>query len=246
MMRKINPVLVITILLIVISSCSYSSPQTGDLTRQDTNVPAQDWQDEFNLAGRKLSDSGEAKYFILTPGFQTILATDKAKLIITVLDETKLINGINTRVIEEREEKNGELAEISRNFYAIDQETGDAFYFGEEVDFYENNQISGHKGEWLAYENQNKPGLIMPGIPLVGMKYYQELAPGAAMDRAEVMSISETFTTPAGEFENCLITKESSKLEPVTERKTYCPGIGLVQDQSLLLTSYGYIEETSP
>jgi hypothetical protein len=160
-----------------------------------------------------------------------------------VLDETKEIGGISTRVVEEREEKNGELYEISRNFFAIDPETGDVFYFGEEVDFYENGEIVGHRGEWLAYEDDNKPGLIMPGSPEIGMKYYQEIAPGVAMDRAEVMSLSETFETPAGKFENSLVTEESSKIEPAKERKTYAPGIGLIQDQSMRLVSFGKNEE---
>jgi len=44
-----------------------------------------------------------------------------------------------------------------------------------------------------------------------------------------------------GDFENCLLTQESSQLNPAAiEYKTYCPGIGLVQDQSLVLTGYGY------
>jgi hypothetical protein len=213
------------------------------LANQDAQDPTQDWKEEFNLAGRKLTAIGEAKYFILQPGFRMILESQNARLIITVLDETKEINGILTRVVEEREEINRELTEISRNFFAFDPETGDVFYFGEEVDFYEKGEIVGHKGEWLAYEEENKPGLIMPGAPEVGMRYYQELAPGVAMDRAEILDISETFQTPAGDFENCLITEESSKIEPAIERKTYAPGIGLVQDQSLLLVSYGYVEE---
>ncbi len=239
MVSRINPRLVLIPLMIFIFSCNFISPRPSGSTPQPTDDPTVKWQEEFNLESRKLSDTGEAKYFILNPGFQTILASDKARLIITVLNETMEINGISTRVVEEWEEKNGELAEISRNYFAIDQETGDVFYFGEEVDFYQNGQITGHKGEWLAYENDNRPGLIMPGTPVVGMMYYQELAPGAAMDRAEVISTSETYKTPAGEFDNCLITKESSKIELATEYKTYCPGIGLVQDQSLLLVSYG-------
>jgi hypothetical protein len=239
LIQKMNLVFTIIALLIALTSCANALSQA-------VNASPQDWQDEFNIADRKLSDTGESKYFILLAGFQTIFESQNEKLIITVLDETKVINGITTRVVEEREEKNGELIEISRNFFAIDQETGDVFYFGEEVDDYKNGQIVNHSGAWIAYENGNKPGLIMPGTPEVGMKYYQELAPGKAMDRAEVISISETFKTPAGEFENCLVTEESSAIESARERKTYAPGIGLIQDQSLLLVSYGYIEETSP
>jgi hypothetical protein len=236
-MQKTSLVLAITALLTALPACANALPQKAIASPQD-------WQEEFNLADRKLTPTGETTYFNLAPGFQLVLASQTEKLTITVLDATKEINGISTRVIEEREEKNGELIEVSRNFFAMDQDTGDVFYFGEEVDIYNKGKITAHSGAWLAYANGYRPGLIMPGTPQVGMQYYQELAPGIAMDRAEVVSISETFTTPAGEFNNCLITEESSALESARERKTYAPGIGLIQDESLRLVSYGYAEGT--
>ena len=58
------------------------------------------------------------------------------------------------------------------------------------------------------------------------------------MDRAEVVSVSERMTTPAGTFERCLKTEESTPLEPGREAKLYAPGIGLVKDASLVLISY--------
>jgi len=209
----------------------------------DTATPeavetSQEWQEEFTLSARKLGPTGESDYFILTPGFQITLESQTEILVISVLDETREINGTTTRVVEEREHKNGELAEVSRNYYAIDPETGDVFYFGEEVDFYSQGEVSGHSGAWIAYEDGNKPGLIMPGRPEVGMKYYQEIAPGVATDRARVVSVKETFATTVGDFTSCLLTQESSQLSPTTiEYKPYCPGIGRVQDQSLLLNS---------
>ena len=232
--NSVRQVLHTVVLCLILSSCAQVPvPQAG--------VTTEGWQDEFDLANRNLSHTGEATYFNLTPGFQITLESSFETLVISVLDETREIGGITARVVEEREHKNGELSEISRNFYAIDPETGDVFYFGEEVDFYTQGKISGHSGAWIAYEGKNRPGLIMPGTPIVGMKYYQEIAPGAAMDRARVVSILETFTTVIGEFENCLLTQESSQINPAAiEYKTYCPSIGLVQDQSLVLTSYGY------
>lgn len=236
----------------IIALCGLAScnaPSFADPTAPPSETPVSssdsDWQEEFNLDERQLSDSGESEYFILMPGYQLELASENESLTITVLEETREINGISTRVVEEHEERNGELYEVSRNYFAIDSETGDVFYFGEDVDFYENGEVVRHSGEWLAYEGENRPGLIMPGSPEVGMKYYQEIAPGVALDRAEVISVSETFVTPAGEFENSLVTEESSPLEPnIIERKTYAPGIGLLQDQRLRLVRYGYIEET--
>ena len=220
----------------VLSACTTASPQ-------DNVAISTEWQEEFNILDRDLSDSGESLYFILKPGFEMILESTFEKLTITVLEETKEINGITTRVLEEREERNGELTEISRNFFAIDQKTGDVFYFGEEVDIYSDGQVTSHSGAWLAYENGNLPGLIMPGNPVVGMKFYQELAPGIAQDRAEIINLSINFQTQAGEFTDCLLTQESSRVSPLAiEYKTYCPGVGLVQDETLHLVRFGYIE----
>jgi hypothetical protein len=45
-------------------------------------------------------------------------------------------------------------------------------------------------------------------------------------------------TAPAGTFEKCLKTEESTPLEPGREFKLYAPGVGLVADGSLVLVSY--------
>jgi hypothetical protein len=201
------------------------------------------WVRDFGLESRTLETSGDSRYCILKPGYQIVLESDDAKVAITVLDETRRVDGVETRVVEEREEERGKVVEVSRNFLAIDTQTGDVFYFGEEVDNYKNGKLTGHSGAWLAGENGAKAGLLIPGRPMVGHKHYQEIAPGKAMDRAEVISVSETFKTPGGTFENCLKTMESSGLNPSErELKRYAPGIGQIQDEDLLLTSYGYAD----
>lgn len=207
------------------------------------------WQDDFGLSKRTLVPTGRNQYFILEPGFQMVLegktglmGKNYEKLVITVLDETRLVDGVMTRVVEEKEWKNEQLKEVSRNFFAICKETNDVFYFGEEVDMYKNGKIANHKGAWLAGENGAKPGLMIPGEPKVGMKYYQEVARGVAMDRAEILNLDEKLETPAGLFSNCLKTKEGTALNFFEkEYKTYAPGIGLIQDASLLLADHGFI-----
>ena len=63
------------------------------------------------------------------------------------------------------------------------------------------------------------------------------------MDRARVVSTSETVDTPAGTFDGCLQTHESTPLEPnVGETKYYAPGVGLVVDESLRLVRYGMVD----
>ena len=114
------------------------------------------------------------------------------------------------------------------------------FYFGEDVDYYEGGRVVRHDGEWLAGAGGARPGLVMPGAPRVGMRYHQEIAPGRAMDRAEVVGLDETCQTPAGTFAGCLRVREDSPLEPgVAEDKYHAPGVGLVRDGSLRLTRYG-------
>ena len=70
--------------------------------------------------------------------------------------------------------------------------------------------------------------------------WYQEPAPGVAMDRARVVSMTELFSSPTGVFTDCVKTEETSALEPGTqEYKLYAPGIGQVSDGALMLVKYG-------
>jgi hypothetical protein len=202
------------------------------------------WQEEFGISKCNLLTSGRNEYFILEPGYQLILEGGGMKLQITVLNETKAIDGVTTRVVEEREWKQGKLYEVARNYFAICEQTKDVFYFGEDVNFYENDKVVKTDGSWLAGKNNAKAGLMMPGSPKLNMKYYQEIAPGAAMDRAEIVSLTETCKTPAGTFSRCMKVKEGSALEPlVTEYKYHAPGIGLVRDDEMRLVKHGFIKE---
>jgi len=201
----------------------------------------------FRAENCTFSSTGRNPFFILEPNYQLVLggedAGDAAQLTITVLNETREVNGTQTRVIEERESVGGDLVEISRNFFAICEETSSVFYFGEEVDIYENGMIVDHEGAWRAGEGTNRAGIIMPGTVLLGARYYQEIAPGVALDRAEITDMGKAIQTPSGDFSDTLITRETSELEPdVMELKYYAAGIGLVQEEDLKLEHYGFVE----
>ena len=218
--------------------------QVGEAPELDTGDKAQSagddlkWTDEFHLAERTFSPTGRNRFFILEPGHTIVLESKSDKVIITALDQTKKIGDVVTRIVEEREFEEGGLVEVSRNFFAICTRTGDVFYFGEEVDDYENGKIVGHGGAWRADAKDCKAGIIMPGTVLLGARHYQENAPNA-MDRAEIIADDVKMTTPAGTFKNCVRVKETSPLEPGTIcYKTYAPGIGLIQDEDLLLTAW--------
>jgi hypothetical protein len=186
----------------------------------------------------QLTDRGRNPFFVLEPGFRQTYTGGDGRLVITVLDQTELVDGVTTRVIEERETRGSALVELSRNFYAIDPASQDVYYFGEDVDEYSNGGVS-HPGVWRSGQNGAHFGLFMPGRPTVGFQHDQESAPGVAEDHAEVVSTTETVTGPSGPVAGCIKVKETSPLEPgTTEYKLYAPGVGLVTDQDLTLDGY--------
>jgi len=214
---------------------------------KETGKKADTFQDSFDLENRHLASTGRNKYFILEPGYQLVLEGKEGehtvRLVITILDETKKIAGVETRVMEERETKDGKLIEISRNFFAICKQTKSVFYFGEEVDIYEDGKLVSHEGAWLHGENGARAGMMMPGEPILGAMYYQEVAPKVAMDRARIVDLNVILKTPAGEFKGCLKCQEDNPLDKEKEFKIHAPGIGLVQDEDLLLVKYGFVNK---
>ena len=193
--------------------------------------------DEFQIERCTFASTGQNPYFPLVPGHRLELeGQEKGKvthLTITVLQDTLTVDGVETRVVEERESEDGHLIEVSRNYFAVCTENGSVFYFGEDVDIYENGVVINHDGSWRAGVGGARAGVIMPGLNLVGARYFQEVAPDVAMDRAETVSVTETLSTPAGNFTNVLRTRESTPLEKGKEFKLYAPGVGLIRDADL-------------
>lgn len=221
-------------------------------------VPAQDNGDpeeqeytmEFPLERCYFLPYGRNPYFLLQPGHRLVLEGEdegvQERVAIRVLPRIKTIrlDGIGlvqTRVIEEREWKDGVLVEVSKNFFASCLGTGDVYYFGEEVDIFHPDGSITHDGAWLAGVDGAMPGIIMPGTFLLGSRYFQELAPGVAMDRAEHVEVGIDLETEAGTFSDCARVLETSPLEPGAEsEKIYCPGVGLAVDDEVELVAIGF------
>lgn len=198
------------------------------------------WTSQFRVERDELRSTGRNPYFVLEPGYQLVLEGGRTRLVVTVLPETRVVDGVETRIVEERETEGNVLREVSRNFFAISTRTNSVFYFGEDVDMYEHGQIVSHEGAWRAGVAGARYGLMIPGMPLLRARYYQEIAPRVAMDRAEIVALDGTLTTPAGRFTDVLTVEETSALERgAREAKRYAPGVGLIQDGELKLVRYG-------
>jgi len=201
---------------------------------EETQTPA--WKDHFDVRKSDLRPTGNNPFITMQPGKVLKLRNaNNDKLTITILPETKTLDGVRCGVLEERETKDGKLIEVSRNFFATDPATQDIYYFGEDVDNYKDGKIVDHESAWHAGENGARFGLQIPGKPKAGDKFYQEIAPKAAMDRVEVVSTDETVKTPAGTFEHCVHLKETTPIEPDVSHKYYAPGVGMIKDDEFEL-----------
>jgi len=102
----------------------------------DEFMPDPEFTSSFMRERCKFKTKGENPFFPLRPGWQTVLESDEEVAVITVLDETKKVNGVKTRVVEELAyERDGDeliLTERSLNYFALCKQTGSVFYFGEE------------------------------------------------------------------------------------------------------------------
>lgn len=201
----------------------------------------------FDREACTFSSTGST-YFPLWPGHTVVLEgeeDDEGELIaigvrVTVLGETELVDGVETRVVEEYETEDDEVVEISRNFFAVCRQTGDLWYFGEDVDIYEDGEVVSHDGAWRAGVDGATPGLFIPGSLLVGARFMQEVAPGVAEDRSEIIAIGDEIVLPAGTFDDLLTIHDTNALNPSAppDLKVYAPGIGLVVDEELELVEY--------
>lgn len=190
--------------------------------------------------------SGSNGYFNINPGHKTVLvgvegkSGDRLNLTITVTPNTKLLGGIQTRAVEERviDTVTGQLKEIAINYFAICKPTNSVYYFGEYTTDYENGTVVGHEGSWSHGSGNQHGGLIFPGTVLLGSRYYVEVAPGVALDRAEIVDLNAKVVTPIGVFHG-VRTNESTPLQPnATEYKIYDSTVGLVYDHGLLLVGH--------
>jgi hypothetical protein len=264
--KKIRSIVSILSILFIVVTCVALLSSNALANGWDLCGDSDEFTAEFLIDDCQFKTVGANPYFILTPGYQKILEEEEERSIETVLCETKTINlngrQIQTRVYEERaqeweEGEGGEpgewvTVEISMNWFAICKQTNDVYYFGEwsrdcEEGFDENDECEegeSNEGSWEAGVNDAMPGIIMPGTFLLGAKYFQEYAPlDDAVDRGENVEMGLSVDVPAGEWSDCVKVIDTNPAEDECgddDAKTYCYGVGLVQDEDMELVEYGF------
>ena len=153
------------------------------------------------------------------------------RVVTTVTDLTKVIDGVRTLVIWERDYTAGQLSEPELAFFAQDN-AGNVWLVGEYPEEYENGKFD-KAPAWISGQKDARAGIAMLAEPQQGVPdYAQGFAPPPAdfTDRARVYKMNQKTCTPVECYENVLVTEEFNPPEPgAFQLKYYAPGVGNVR-----------------
>lgn len=144
---------------------------------------------------------------------------------------TQVIDGVTTRVVEDRLYLNKVLEERTSDYYAQDR-CGNVWYFGEDTATLDRKgNVVDTEGSFRAGVDGAQPGVFMQADPELGRWFRQEWYQGHAEDTFRVINLSTPVTVPYGRFPDALQTEERTALEPdVLDNKYYVSGIGEVEE----------------
>ena len=190
------------------------------------------------LAGVKFSRPREItnSYLPLASLKQDILegkeGNDKIRIERTAKPDVRKTYTINNQMVEtlcveDREYVNGAGRSGARLFWQDDK--GTVFYLGEDVDEYKDGKIIGHSGTWHFGRDTQSPGVLFPAQAKVGDKFMSEDVSKEIHENDEIVSLTETVATPAGNYANCIKEKEVLADGDI-EYKYYAKGIGVVRE----------------
>jgi hypothetical protein len=152
------------------------------------------------------------------------------RIVTTVTDATKVVDGVPTVVVWDRDYKEGELEEAEVSFFA-QADDGDIWSFGEYPEEIDNGEIVG-VDSWIAGFEGAKPGILVKEKPEANeASYAQGWGPKVQWtDRAEAYKLNQKTCVPVDCYDGVLVNEEFSKEEPgAYQLKYYAPGVGNVR-----------------
>jgi hypothetical protein len=178
------------------------------------------------------------EWFPLQPGMQfiyegTTTEDDEViphRVVTTVTDLVKKIDGVNTVVLWDQDFSDDVLVETEIAFFAQDND-GNIWRLGEYPEEYEDGEIVDAPG-WITGQQDAVAGIAVQADPQLGTpSYSQGWAPEVEfMDRAQVQAMGESLCSPLDCYEDVLVVDEFNPEEPDAHQlKLYAPGVGLVR-----------------
>ncbi len=172
-------------------------------------------------------------YLPLEPGtLRTYKGEDEGRLwqeVVSTMDETRVIRGVRCTGVVEEVFIEGELLEVTTEWYAQDVE-GSVWKFGEESLELEDGHLVRSEDSWIAGVGGGVQWKAFPADANVGDRFVGYTPDGE--DTFEVVSLTATAAVPAGLFQNCLQIIENPEDAEDTDIILYARGVGRVSEQS--------------
>lgn len=174
----------------------------------------------------------------LVPGTQFILVgranrgegRRAHRVVFTVTDLTKVIDGVRTRVLWDRDFNAGALNETELTFHAQD-DAGNLWNLGEYPEEHAHGRVTA-PDTWIAGLDGARAGILMRATPRTrASSYLQGFAPAIEFaDRARVVRTGQRTCVPRRCYRDVLVTDEWNPAEPgARQLKFYAPGVGNIR-----------------
>ena len=155
------------------------------------------------------------------------------RVVDTVTDLTKVINGVRTVVSWERDFRGDELIESEIAFHAQDND-GNVWHLGQLRETYDEVEFSGSRVWFVGVPEGAKAGIRMQADPQLGTPSYSQgyaPAPFNWTDRARVYQLGQKTSVAAGSYDDVLVIEEADQETPAGayQLKYYARGVGVVR-----------------
>jgi len=241
-MRKVHIAVIFISLLIMLSAaaCGAQSGSKEDSSKHTQTAPLTGSAEDFERAQFDHSTHIHNRWLPLTPGTQLVYegsaivdegGRQPRRVVTTVTDLSKVIDGVRTLVISEKDYTAGQLSEPELAFFAQDN-AGNVWLVGEYPEEYENGKFD-KAPAWISGQKGARAGIAMLAEPRLGTPdYAQGYAPPPVdfTDRARVYKTDQQTRVPVGSYKNVLVTEEFNPDEPGSfQLKYYASGVGNVR-----------------
>ena len=153
------------------------------------------------------------------------------RVVFTVTDLTKVVNGVRSVVIWERDFTSGKLAETELAFFAQDND-GNVWQLGQYPEVYEDGKLV-EAPAWISGLKGARAGIVMKKQPRLGTPAYsQGFAPPPInwVDHAQVYRTGVKTCVPFDCFTGVLVTREFEPGKPgANQLKYYARSVGNVR-----------------
>jgi hypothetical protein len=195
----------------------------------------------FNRSAFPAKPNIDNQWLRLRPGMQYTTTgkvvspdgTTSRTVVSTVTGLTKVIDGVKTIVVWDRDYSDGELVESELAFFA-QTEKGTVWLFGEYPEEYENGKLVGAPSTFISGIDRARAGIAMQAKPHRNTPaYVQAYAPTVDfLDCGDVFAKNQRVCVPTGCYNDVLVIDEFNPLDPPSaghQRKFYSAGTGLIK-----------------